>query len=315
MNVPAKISGRPATGSAEEWRGIVEDFEREGTTAAAYCEGRRAAPKMPFRRRRRFAREADPAPAFVSLGPAPGRCGRPGSGRSSATATRSPSPSGRPARTERFGAPAPGRAPGASSRGRRIPSRGLPPRHRSRSEACYSAKGRSGKESSRAGRSSSSGEAAPFRWPRPSPEMVQAPLRGSAPPAEKPDRGGPGLRPGPEDPAGGAAFRPRCPDRRQPSGARPAGSAARREELAFSLDEGRGGSRRNRPEPGRRAPAPGCRPSSLPGRRARRISIHPSSRVEEPAPRRWKDLFAGDPTAPDLGTGVRCRASELPGAS
>ena len=71
MNVPAKISERPAAGSAEEWRGIAEDFEREGTTAAAQCEGRRTAPKTPLRRRRRFAREADPAPAFASLGPAP----------------------------------------------------------------------------------------------------------------------------------------------------------------------------------------------------------------------------------------------------
>ena len=71
MNVPAKISERPAARSAEEWRGIVEDFEREGTTAAAYCEGRRMTPKTLLRWRRRFAREADPAPAFVSLGPAP----------------------------------------------------------------------------------------------------------------------------------------------------------------------------------------------------------------------------------------------------
>ena len=138
------------------------------------------------------------------------------------------------------------------------------------------------------------GEARVPAKPRPSGgqgllEMARAPLRGSAPPAEKPDRGGPGLRPGPEDPAGGVSFRPRCPDRCQPSGARPAGPAARREELALLLDGGRGGSRRNRPEPGRRAPAPGCRPSS---------------RVEEPAPKRWKNLFADDPAASDLGTGV-----------
>ena len=46
-----------------------------------------------------------------------------------------------------------------------------------------------------------------------------------------------------------------------------------------------------------------------------RISVHPSSRVEELTPRRWKDLFADDPMTSDLGTGVRCRASELPGAS
>ena len=55
MNVPAKISGRPAARSAEEWRGIVEDFEREGTTAAAYCEGRRMTPKTLLCRHRRFA--------------------------------------------------------------------------------------------------------------------------------------------------------------------------------------------------------------------------------------------------------------------
>ena len=70
-------------------------------------------------------------------------------------------------------------------------------------------------------------------------EVARAPLRGSAPPAEKPDRGGPGLRPGPEDAAGGPAFRPRRPDRHQPSGARPSGPAARREELALLLDGGR----------------------------------------------------------------------------
>ena len=164
-------------------------------------------------------------------GSAPGRCGRPGSGRSSATATKSPSPSGCPGKTarfptcsatprahrfptaarpapparnpetERFGTPAAGRTPGASSKRRRIPSRGLPPRPWSRSEACFSAKGRFGKRSSRA------------------------------------------------------------------------------------------------------------------GRRARRISVHPSSRVEEPVPRLWKDLFAANPMNSDLGTGVPCRASDLPGAS
>ena len=88
----------------------------------------------------------------------PGRCGRPGSGRSSATATKSPSPSGCPGKTARFptcsatsrarcfptatrptpptrnletarfGTPAAGRTPGASSKRRRIPSRDLPPR-------------------------------------------------------------------------------------------------------------------------------------------------------------------------------------------
>ena len=116
-----------------------------------------------------------------------------------------------------------------------------------------------------------------------------------------------------EGAAGGLAFRPRRPDRHQPSGARPAGPAARQEELALLLDGGRSGSRRDRPEPGRRAPAPGRRPASLPGRRARRISVHPSSRVEEPAPRLWKDLFAANPMTSDLGTGVPCRASDLPG--
>ena len=61
---------------------------------------------------------------------------------------------------------------------------------------------------------------------------------------------------------------PRRPDRHQPSGARPAGPAARQEELALLLDGGRGGSRRDRPEPDRHVPASGRRPSSLPGRRA-----------------------------------------------
>ena len=46
----------------------------------------------------------------------------------------------------------------------------------------------------------------------------------------------------------------------------------------------------------------------------RRVSVHPSSRVGEPAPRRWKDLFAGDPVESDLGTGVEYRASDPPGA-
>ncbi|MDE0306335.1 MAG: hypothetical protein OXI87_15875 [Albidovulum sp.] len=45
-----------------------------------------------------------------------------------------------------------------------------------------------------------------------------------------------------------------------------------------------------------------------------RVSVHPSSRVHEPAPRRWKDLFAGDPMKSDLGTGIECRASDPPGA-
>ena len=50
MNVPAKISERPATGSADGWRGIAEDFKREGTTAAAQSEGRlHAAPRRGLR--------------------------------------------------------------------------------------------------------------------------------------------------------------------------------------------------------------------------------------------------------------------------
>ena len=51
MNVPARISERRAAGSADEsGAGIVEDFEREGTTAAAQSEGRRTAPKTLLRR-------------------------------------------------------------------------------------------------------------------------------------------------------------------------------------------------------------------------------------------------------------------------
>ena len=45
-----------------------------------------------------------------------------------------------------------------------------------------------------------------------------------------------------------------------------------------------------------------------------RVSVHPSRRVEDLTPRRWKDLFADDPMASDLGTGVQCRASDLTGA-
>ena len=96
-----------------------------------------------------------------------------------------------------------------------------------------------------------------------------------APPAEKPDREGPGLRPEPEGAAGGLAFRPRRPARHQPSGARPAGPAARQEELALLLDGGRGGSRRDRPEPGRHVPAPGRRPSE-PARKTRPANLRPS---------------------------------------
>ena len=44
-----------------------------------------------------------------------------------------------------------------------------------------------------------------------------------------------------------------------------------------------------------------------------RVSVHLSPRLEEPAPRRWKDLFAGDPIKSDLGTGVDCRASDQSG--
>ncbi|MDE0305253.1 MAG: transposase, partial [Albidovulum sp.] len=43
-----------------------------------------------------------------------------------------------------------------------------------------------------------------------------------------------------------------------------------------------------------------------------RVSVHPSSRVQELTPRLWKDLFAGDPMKSDLGTGVECRASDPP---
>ena len=46
----------------------------------------------------------------------------------------------------------------------------------------------------------------------------------------------------------------------------------------------------------------------------RRVSVHPSLRVEEPAPRLWKDPFAGDPMKSDLGTGVERLASDPPGA-
>ena len=46
-----------------------------------------------------------------------------------------------------------------------------------------------------------------------------------------------------------------------------------------------------------------------------RDSVHPSSRVQKPARRGWKDLFAGDPMTSDFGSGVECRASDLPGAS
>ena len=71
MNVPARVAVGPRTGSAEEWREIVEDFEREGTTATAYCEGRGLRPQTLLRWRRRLAREDEPAPAFATLGPAP----------------------------------------------------------------------------------------------------------------------------------------------------------------------------------------------------------------------------------------------------
>ena len=74
MNVPAKISGRPATGSAEEWRGIAEGFEREGTTAVAQYEGRRAAPKTPLRPRSR------PGSRVRVARPGADGCGRVGRG-------------------------------------------------------------------------------------------------------------------------------------------------------------------------------------------------------------------------------------------
>ena len=71
MNVPARVSEGPVIRSSEEWREIVADFEREGGTAVDYCERRGLGAKTPLRWRRRFAREAESAPAFVSLGPAP----------------------------------------------------------------------------------------------------------------------------------------------------------------------------------------------------------------------------------------------------
>ena len=99
-------------------------------------------------------------------------------------------------------------------------------------------------------------------------EVVPSPLRGSAPPAEEPDREGAELRPEPAEPAGGVAVRPRGADRHQPPRARTAGPAARTEELAVLLDGGRSGSRRNRPEPDRDLQAAGRRSASLPGGRA-----------------------------------------------
>ncbi|MDE0534359.1 MAG: hypothetical protein OXI01_23345 [Albidovulum sp.] len=45
MNVPARVAEGLAVRSAEEWREIVEDFEREGVTAAAYCERRGLRPR------------------------------------------------------------------------------------------------------------------------------------------------------------------------------------------------------------------------------------------------------------------------------
>ncbi|MDE0305266.1 MAG: hypothetical protein OXI87_10330 [Albidovulum sp.] len=45
-----------------------------------------------------------------------------------------------------------------------------------------------------------------------------------------------------------------------------------------------------------------------------RDSARPSPRVEEPAPRRWMDLYAGDLMKSALGTSVECRASNLRGA-
>ena len=52
MNVPARVAEGPIFRSAAEWREIVEDFEREGTTAVAYCEGRGLKPKTLLRRKR-----------------------------------------------------------------------------------------------------------------------------------------------------------------------------------------------------------------------------------------------------------------------
>ncbi|MDE0531101.1 MAG: hypothetical protein OXI01_06580 [Albidovulum sp.] len=52
MNVPARVAEGPVVGSVEEWREIVEDFEREGVTAAAYCDGRGSRPRTLLRWRR-----------------------------------------------------------------------------------------------------------------------------------------------------------------------------------------------------------------------------------------------------------------------
>ncbi|MDE0148217.1 MAG: hypothetical protein OXM58_07575, partial [Rhodospirillaceae bacterium] len=60
----------PAVRSAEEWREIVEDFEREGGTAAAYREGRGLRPRTLLRwRRRRGSPASEPElPANVPEG-------------------------------------------------------------------------------------------------------------------------------------------------------------------------------------------------------------------------------------------------------
>ncbi|MDE0534434.1 MAG: hypothetical protein OXI01_23730 [Albidovulum sp.] len=51
MNVPARVAKRPVVRSAGEWRENVEDFEREGVSAVAYCEGQRPQTLLRWRRR------------------------------------------------------------------------------------------------------------------------------------------------------------------------------------------------------------------------------------------------------------------------
>ncbi|MDE0307042.1 MAG: hypothetical protein OXI87_19500 [Albidovulum sp.] len=71
MNVPVRAAEGPVIRNTGEWREFVQDFERAGVTAAAYCERCGLKPRKLLRWRPRLVREADPAPAFVSLGPAP----------------------------------------------------------------------------------------------------------------------------------------------------------------------------------------------------------------------------------------------------
>ena len=61
MNVPARVAEGPRTGSADEWREIVADFEREGAAAVACCERRGPGPKTLLRWRRRHGCPASAA--------------------------------------------------------------------------------------------------------------------------------------------------------------------------------------------------------------------------------------------------------------